>query len=86
MANKKHNDTVITNEDTLVRRAWIESAVESVRARINTPLPQAESGSLVQDDDEDLNSAHKPAQAKPVRGERPHLYVAWSAGVRRSGT
>jgi hypothetical protein len=86
MANKKHNETLITNEDTLVRRAWIESAVESVRARINTPLPQAESGNLVKDADEDLKATHKSAQAQPVRGERPHLYVVWSDGVRRSGT
>jgi hypothetical protein len=86
MANKKHNETVITNQETLVRRAWIESAVESVRARINTPLPQAESGSFIHDADEGLKPAHNSRQEQPVRGERPHLYVAWSDGVRRSGT
>jgi hypothetical protein len=82
MEYKKHNKTAITNEDTLVRRAWIESAVESVRARINEPLPQAESGSLIRMADE----APKLAAERPARGERPHLYIAWSDGMRRSGT
>jgi hypothetical protein len=82
MKYKKHNKIAITNEDTLVRRAWIESAVESVRARINEPLPHAESGSLVQIADEESN----PVAERPTRGERPQLYIAWSDGMRRSGT
>ena len=31
MSEIKHSDTIITNEHTLSRRAWIDRALESVR-------------------------------------------------------
>ncbi|MCP4000624.1 MAG: hypothetical protein GY727_06925 [Gammaproteobacteria bacterium] len=82
MDNKRHTEAVIKNEETLVRRAWINSAVESARIRINEPLPQAESGSLMQKADEEPNLMAE----RPARGKRPELYIAWSDGIRRSGT
>lgn len=34
MSGKKDSETIITNEQTLRRRAWVESALESVRQRL----------------------------------------------------
>jgi hypothetical protein len=34
MSNKKHSDTIITNEQTLQRRAWIERALDGVRGTL----------------------------------------------------
>ena len=34
MSDVKHSDTIIRNEGTIKRRAWIESALNSVRARM----------------------------------------------------
>jgi hypothetical protein len=78
MENKKHNEALITNEETLVRRAWIESALEGVRSHIDAPLPPAEAGNLGRNADEE-----REARAE---SERPHLYMAWSSRERRSGT
>jgi len=36
MSGKKHSETIITNEQTIRRRAWIDSALESVRQRLGT--------------------------------------------------
>ena len=77
MANKKEHEALITNEDTLVRRAWIESAIEGVRARIEGPLPPAEYGNL---------AAGDPGSAYMDDAEGPQLYVVWDADQRRSGT
>ena len=41
MSDAKHSDTIITNEGTIKRRAWIESALKSVRARMGF-VPEAE--------------------------------------------
>jgi len=35
MSTKKHSDTIITNESTLQRRAWIDRAVASARGKID---------------------------------------------------
>jgi hypothetical protein len=51
MSEIKHSD-VITNERTIQRRDWIESALESVRARLR---PIAEIGSV------DSTDKKKPA-------------------------
>jgi hypothetical protein len=80
MAYKKDNESLITNEETLVRRAWIESAIEGVRARVDTPRPHAESGSLAREEFRAVAEQHRD------EGGRPQLYVAWDAGQRRSGT
>lgn len=80
MSNKKDNESLIKNEDTLVRRAWIESAVEGVRARVDTPQQHAEAGSLAR---EEFRAA---AEQHRAEGDRPRLYIAWDSGQRRSGT
>ena len=79
MAFKKHNDNLFTNEDTLVRRAWIETAIESVRSRMDAPMPQPESGDLGRLDFESAGTDEMEATG-------PHLVLAWSADERRSGT
>ena len=79
MSNKKDNESLITNEETLVRRAWIKSAIEGVRARVDT-RPHAESGNLARE------GFCSTAEQLQDTGERPQLYVAWDAGQRRSGT
>lgn len=73
MTYKKDNENPITNEDTLVRRAWIESAIEGVRARVDATLPPAEAGNL---------GTEEPA----ADHDEPHLYLAWDADERCSGT
>ena len=78
MENKKQNEALITNEDTLVRRAWIESALEGVRSHIDAPLFPAEAGDLDWSADEECEPT--------AESERPHLYMAWSSRERRSGT
>jgi hypothetical protein len=79
MPHKKDNESLITNEETLVRRAWIESAIEGVRAQVDTPQPHAESGNLARKE-------FGTAKQHQDEGERPQLYVAWDADQRRSGT
>jgi hypothetical protein len=41
MSDAKHWETIITNEGTIKRRAWIEFAIKSVRARMGF-IPEAE--------------------------------------------
>jgi hypothetical protein len=83
MAHEKDNDTLITNEDTLVRRAWIESAVEGVRARVETSLSHAEVDALVREEfPADIATCREDAED----ADRPELYLVWDADERRSGT
>ena len=77
MAHNKDNDDLITNADTLVRRAWIESAIECVRTRMESPLPVAEVG--------DIASSVSSLEDRSESAEN-HLTLVWSAGTRRSGT
>ena len=66
MSGSRHSEPKITNETTIWRRAWIDNAVESVRARLS---PAAEFDQDIADD----------VSAKPVSAsKRPSLYVAWS--------
>ncbi len=83
MANEheKEKQKQLTNAHTLARREWIESALESVRRRMDasTFLPST------------LESlGHEPVSlpppVAPLRKPKPGLYLAWSAGRRRSGT
>ncbi len=88
MSDKNKKEVVFRNEDTLVRRAWIESALEGVRTSLSSSFNTLEFG----------EPASPPAAVAPERqpaadpkdaavvNKRPALYVAWSAGVRRSGT
>ena len=67
----------ITNGETLARRAWIESALESVRNHLDATTfvpPTAES------------IGHEPApsgrQVRP-QAAQPHLHLVWSDGEDR---
>ena len=77
MAQNKDNDDLITNADTLVRRAWIESAIECVRTRMESPLPVAEVSDIA-------NSVGSLDDRSDATGS--HLTLVWSADERRSGT
>ena len=91
MSDNKHNkDPFFTNEATLLRRAWIDAAVNGVRARINAH-PDADSPTPVASSDPGALSIVQPADAptRPlieVKRRRPNLYVAWPLQERRSGT
>jgi hypothetical protein len=80
MADDKNNEKSFSNEDTLVRRAWIDSALEGVRAQIDAPLPAAETAAYV------VEGAGMHPEQSEAEEERPGLYLAWSADERRSGT
>ena len=74
MNYKKDNNNRFTNTDTIVRRDWIETAIESVRARLDEPLPVPESGDL---------GAHESGFQDDAGS---HLTLVWSANERQSGT
>ncbi len=95
MSDKKQNDTAFTNEDTIVRRQWIESALESVRGQLDSGCPDPDAaisdtsvdGEPAQDTAEtDSGPAAEAAGNPRMDATRPRLYVAWSAPERRSGT
>jgi hypothetical protein len=85
MSKNHDKEDLFTNEDTLVRRAWIDSALDSVRSRLGGSPDSGESADF---DEESGQSADRSAAPGPAskRAERPKLYVAWSATERRSGT
>jgi len=76
MSNKKHNESLITDEQTLMRRAWVDLALNSVRSQLN--FEALESADTVaagyETADEGANSVSR----------RPNLYLAYSASRRRS--
>jgi len=78
MSNKNNNDSFFTNQDTIVRRAWINSALESARSRL---APSSEHDAVI-----GYIDANDVGQAAAGSAEQPHLYVAWSSQARRSGT
>ncbi len=89
MSNKNNNDSIFSNQDTLVRRAWINSALDSVRSRLSSGAENdAVAGNL------DSNAVGQPpveprqpeAANHQDSSEQPNLYVAWSSQERRSGT
>ena len=92
MSDKEQENSLFSNEDTLVRRAWIESALTGVRSHL-----QAHTGDpllISQGFDAAADSNFEPAAVKaetnaasqPAVSDKPRLYVAWSSGARRSGT
>jgi hypothetical protein len=91
MSDNKHNkDPFFTNEATLLRRAWIEAAVNGVRARIDAG-PDADSPIPVAASEPRTLSIVQPADAAALplmeaKRRRPNLYVAWPVQERRSGT
>jgi hypothetical protein len=44
MSDQKHSDQLITNEDTVNRRAWIEKAVSVVKGMVKDGDDGADSG------------------------------------------
>ena len=89
MSDNKHNkDQFFSNEATLLRRAWIEAAVNGVRARLDVcpeaedfqpwPLCQPRGLTVVPE-----QIAPEPA-SNPASRSRPTLYVAWPLQERRS--
>lgn len=88
MSDKNKKEDFFRNEDTLVRRAWIESALDGARASLSTAFNAPEFGEptgIRAAAASELQVA--PESIITVSGKsRPALYVAWSAGRRRSGT
>jgi hypothetical protein len=89
MSNKNNNDSIFTNQDTIVRREWINSALNSVRSRLGS---RAENDHVAGNSDNNAvgqpaeeSKQPDPAERQVSSGQR-HLYVAWSARERRSGT
>ena len=76
--NQNNKNRYFSNEDTIVRRAWIESALAGARSSVLT-------GQLSASDLPEASvPAHEPDQAHDSRPSGP--YLAWSASERRSGT
>jgi hypothetical protein len=90
MSNKKNNESIFSNEDTLVRRAWIDSALDSVRSHLSSGTSESETTSVASGDAASAHPEVSSQSSKPVvrsqPQERPNLYLAWSANERRSGT
>ena len=89
MSDKKQEKSTFSNEDTLVRRAWIDSALTSVRSHLDAhvgdsgPFPAGAEGAA---SGAEMAEVEQNAAAQPTAGDKPRLYVAWSSGERRSGT
>ena len=86
MSDKNKEEDLFRNQDTLLRRAWIESALRGVRASLSGGADAPEFGERASCDApvaSETNGAIRPGGAA---AKRPALYVAWSAGHRRSGT
>ena len=88
MSDKNKNEEFFRNTDTLVRRAWIESALEGVRARLGSGISTLEFGDAADVPAASVAERPSPVQSPgtPAVKSKPRLYVAWSAGIRRAGT
>jgi hypothetical protein len=80
MSKKKNGDSLITDETTLMRRAWVDLALDSVRSQLD--FRSHENG--------DLLAAGYEGNASERRAEssdraRRHLYLAYSAGKTKAG-
>lgn len=90
MSDKNKNSEFFRNEDTLMRRAWIECALDGVRSSLESGLKAMEFGepvvgpNLAAPDVRSSRPASAPAIAADAALKRPALYVAWSAGGRRA--
>ena len=80
MSNKKNNDSLITDETTLMRRAWIDLALNSVRSQLN--VRALEKPELVAAGNEQPDSF---GAEQSRRSQRPQLYLAYSATKPRRG-
>ncbi len=78
MSDENNKNIFFSNEDTIVRRAWIESALASARLSLSADRASAmglPDGSCTTDE------ASGDDNAQPSGP-----YLAWSADERRSGT
>lgn len=81
MANTNESESMFKNENTRARRAWIESAIASVRAHLEVSTFSAPPVDALGHE-----SVEAPPEATGVDiTARPRLYVAWSDGQRCSG-
>ena len=91
MANDYNNKTNIRNGGTIARREWIETALASVKEKMDasTFLPSTLE-SAGHELGRELGSGLPPEVAaeapRQQRSDRPHLYLAWSEGQRRTGS
>jgi len=91
MSKKNNNDSFFSNQDTIVRRAWIDSALEGVRSRLGVGLePDPVAGHIngvnIDASDDAPAPTGQPAEAAGESRQPAGLYVAWSSQERRSGT
>jgi len=86
MSDKNIKEEFFRNEDTLVRRAWIESALDGVRASLSSSFNALEFGEPASTPAASELQPTAETKVAAVGKNRPALYVAWSAGARRSGT
>lgn len=86
MSDKNEKEQLFRNEDTLLRRAWIESAIQGVRSSLSGGADAPEFGERPGTDGAAAGETSRTGKPNSTAAKRPALYVAWSAGVRRSGT
>lgn len=80
--NKNKKNSMFSNQDTIVRRAWIESALESARSSRTENESDNYSHGHVALPLEGESAAESPAGSDSQQG----LYLAWSSQERFSGT
>jgi len=91
MSNKNNNsDVPFSNQDTIVRREWINTALESVRSHLHADRESDVLAGAIEVAYNDAGDGEHLAneQATAAAGDSPNrgLYVAWSSQKRRSGT
>ena len=86
MSTKNETKSIIKNEDTRARRAWIDSALASVRSRLDASAFVPSTLESLGHDEAGKPESDTAQDVVPEPAQRPRLYVAWSNGQRRSGT
>lgn len=80
MSNKKHNDSLITDEKTLMRRAWIDLALSSVRSQLKFGVLEGRETA-----ETTIAAGYETAAPEAATEKRErHLYLAYSAGKART--
>jgi len=73
MSVRKHNDTLITDERTLMRRAWVDLALNSVRSHLKSEtIGSGDILAICYEAEE--NNAEQESEPNC-----PHLYLSYSA-------
>jgi len=86
MSDKNEEERSFRNKDTVLRRAWIESAIRGVRASLASGNDAPEFGERASFDLPAASETNCAIRSGGAAAKRPALYVAWSADRRRSGT